>query len=152
MSSASPVERLVTAFVDYAKATLPGLITKANIGQSLSAPAFKKIEKTVRMDAQYYPSVGINLDGSEFSDSGIGSLRADCAVDVFAFATNSKPEQLSTILDRYLDAIVDLASGEARAGALGFEVSVKSGDKGIEPDGTRGWVAVLFNVWGEAPF
>lgn len=150
--TASPVERLVNAFVTYAKATLPGLVILANSGQAVAAPAFKKIEKTVRMESQYFPCVGINLDQASFAESGSGSILVECTVDVFALATASKSDLLAAYLDRYLDAIADLASGAARAGASGFEVKVTSADKGHDPEGTNGWAAVSFTVWGEAPF
>lgn len=152
MSAASPVERIVTAFVSYVQATLPGLLTAANSGKTVAAPVFKKIEKTVRMDSQYFPSVGINLDSVRPSESGSGSYLFECEVDVFALATASKPDLLATYLDRYLDAISDLASSSARAGITAFELKLTSADKGHDPDGTNGWVAVSFTVWGEAPF
>jgi len=152
MSSKSPVERIVNAFVAYAKATLPGLITTANVGQTLAAPALKKIEKTSCVNVQYFPACAINLDSVGFSDSGAGSLRADLTIDVFIFASDSKPANLAAYVDRYLDAVVDLASNDATVGAEGFEIKIERADKGLEPEGTRGWVAVSFTVWGEAPF
>jgi hypothetical protein len=152
MSSKSPVERIVNAFVTYAKATLPGLVTTANVGQTLAAPALKKIEKAGRVDIQYFPCAAINLDSVEFSDSGAGSMRADLVIDVFVCASDSKPANLAAYLDRYLDAVVDLASNDATVGAEGFELKIDRADKGLEPEGTRGWVAVSFTVWGEAPF
>lgn len=152
MSAASPVERLVSAFTAYAVGALPGLLTTANLGQAVTAPAFRRIEKTVRMESQYFPAVGINLDSVRIEPSGQGSIRVECEVDVFALATATKPELLSTCLDRYLDTIVDLGSGASLAGATGFEAIVTSADKGHDPDGMNGWVAVSFTVWGEAPF
>jgi hypothetical protein len=150
--TASPVERVVNAFVAYAKAALPGLITRANVGQSLAAPALKKIEKTVRVDLQYFPSCAINLDEVDFAESGSGSIRADARMDVYIFAADSKPDNLAAFLDRYLDAVVDLAAGGPNVGTEGFNVKVDRADKGLEPDGNRGWVAVQFTLWGEAPF
>jgi hypothetical protein len=150
--TASPVERAVNAFVAYAQAALPGLVTRANVGQALAAPALKKIAKTVRVDIQYFPACAINLDSVEFSDSGSGSIRADAQVDVYVFAADSKPATLTVYLDRYLDAVADLAAGAPVVGTEGFNVKVDRADKGLEPDGTRGWCAVQFTVWGEAPF
>lgn len=152
MSATSQVERLVSAFALYAIAKIPTLLTLANSGQAIQAPAFRKIEKTVRMDSQYFPCVGINLDSVSFEDSGSNSIRAECVVDVFALVVSSKPDLLATYLDRYLDTICDLASSSARAGSSGFEAKLTSADKGLDPDGLNGWVAVSFTVWGEAPF
>ena len=146
-----PVRPRVPSRTDAITA-LPGLITKANIGQALAAPALKKIEKTVRMDVQYFPSAAINLDSAEFSESGSGSIRVDASVDIFVFAADSKADRLSTFIDRYLDAVCDLASSAALFGSAGFNVKVVHADKGIEPDGARGWAAVQFIVWGEALF
>jgi hypothetical protein len=152
MSAVSPVERIVDAFVAYAVAKIPTLLNQANSGQVIQAPAFKKVAKTAFMESQYFPAVGINLDSVAFDDSGSNSIRVECEVGVIAVATASKPDLLAAYLDRYLDAISDLASSSARAGSSGFEVKLTSADKGLDPDGTNGWVAVSFTVWGEAPF
>lgn len=150
--TASPVERVVTAFVAYVVATLPGLVTRANVGQALAAPALKKIEKTGCVNVQYFPACAINLDAVDFQDSGSGSIRADAQVDVYVFAADSSAAKLAVYLDRYLDAVVDLAAGGPTVATEGFNIKVDRADKGLEPDGTRGWCAVQFTIWGEALF
>jgi len=147
----SPVERMTDAFVTYAKAQLPGLITQANVGKTVAAPALKKIEKTVKVDTQYFPSAAINLDSVELEEAGPGALRVDATVDLVIFASDSKPDRLSAFIDRYLDAAVDLAADGPMLNSE-FYLRAERADKGIEADGTRGWAMVAFTIWGEVNF
>lgn len=150
MSAASCVERLMAAVTEYVKATLPGLLVSANDGQTIQAPAFRKIEKTPVLNAQYFPMVGINLDSVQFLDASTTSVEVDASIDFLVAATSTKPEELQTLLERYMDAVVDLGGYEASGALDGYEISVQSVDKGVEGDGSRGWAAITFKVVGEA--
>ena len=147
----SPVERMVDTFTAYVKAELHGLIIAANSGKAVAAPALKKIEKTVKVDTQYFPSAAVNLDSVELSEAGPGALRVDAAVDLAIFATDTKPERLSAFVDRYLDAAIDLAA-DGTMGNSEFYLRAERADKGIEADATRGWALVAFTIWAEVNF
>lgn len=152
MSATSPVEAMVNAFTSYAAATLPALITRANLGQTLAAPPLKKIEKTARIDLQYFPSAAINLDSVETEATGPHLRAFTVMIDLFIFASDSKHDRLVAFVDRYLDAAMDLEDYDSTMGATNYRLLAERADKGIEPDGSRGWVAVSFRVWGEVNF
>ncbi|OHE63852.1 MAG: hypothetical protein A2001_01435 [Treponema sp. GWC1_61_84] len=147
-----PVERIVTAFAAYVAANLPALLTQANVGMAVAAPAFARIGKTVHINPQYLPAVAVNLDGGTSEASGSNSVAVDLRINVIAATTGKDEDQISTYLERYIDAISDLASENAQVGAEGFEIEVQEFDKGVEPDGKRGFSVVQFRVWGEALF
>jgi hypothetical protein len=148
----SPVERMVDSFVAYVKAELPLRLIQANAGKAVAAPALKKIEKTVKLNIQYFPCAGINLDSAVFEEAGPGALRVEVRIDLFVCASDSKPERLSAFLERYMDAAVDLASGDPTMGGSMFNLSVTSADKGMAADGEQGWSAVQFVVVGEVDY
>jgi hypothetical protein len=148
----SPVERMVDAFSDYVIASLPGKITTANVGQTIAAPALKKIEKSVRADAQYWPRAIVNADTFEFGEAGQLSRMVEIGIDVYVFASHTTPTTLAIYLERYLDSVVDLSTSTGIIPVLGYGLRVISADKGVEPDGTRGWVVVRFLVWSEAAY
>lgn len=147
----SKVREMVSDFVAYAGTELPLRIAAANDGELITAPALKKIEKTIRVNAQYFPCAAINLESVDFEEAGPGALRIEARIDLAIFAADSRPERLSDFLDRYLDSAVDLASDDDM-GASDWNIRVESADKGCEPDGTRGWVAVRFVLFGEVVF
>lgn len=145
----SKVEDAINAFVTYVKATLPGNITTANVGMTIAAPALKKIEKSVRMDAQYLPSAMINLESVEHEESGQLARRQTLLVNLIILAAHGTAATLDAYIDRYHDAALDLATSTGYIPGTGYVLTVVASDKGIEADGTRGYVVVQFTVKSE---
>jgi hypothetical protein len=148
----SPVERMVDSFVAYVKAELPLRLIQANAGKAVAAPVLKKIEKTVKVDVQYFPCAAVNFESADFEITGQGAMQITGMVDVLVFAADSKPERLSVVVERYLDAVIDLASSAGSWSVDTFELWPVRADKGIEPDGSRGWAVVQFLLKGEVDY
>lgn len=147
-----PAEKYLAAFVAYAKAYLPTILTAANVGETIQAPAFSKIVKGTQINLQYLPYAIITLEDGAVEEAGPGYIRPAINVLIIVAASNPNPDTLDAYLDRYVSTLCDLAASEYTQDASGVEVNLIDFDKGAEPNGTRGWAVARFKLWGEEAF
>jgi hypothetical protein len=145
----SNVERMSDAFVAYLVANLPASVTTANAGKTWAASVLKKIEKATRVNLQYVPCAAISLEGVDFEEAGPGSLSATAEIIVVLVSAENDSTKLSTSLERYVDALVDLVGSDSTMGGSAYNIGVKGMEKGIDPDGKRGVASVTCEISGE---
>ncbi len=138
------VAEIMSAVEHYFSEKFPAAVAAAN------ARPLKAIVKAQSVNIQNIPCAALNLDSVKFEETGQNTIWAELQVDLYVFMADQKPDKLNDEAEKYIDAALAVVNDGTLSGTP-YYIRITSADKGIEPDGLRGWVSVSFVVWGEAP-